>query len=120
MRYSIEQAAKVCHESTRALCQTLGDDSLVAWEDAPEWQRQSSVSAVRFCLENPGATAQQIHDAWVEEKKADGWAYGPAKDAHKKTHPCLVAFDRLPVEQQAKDELIGSVVAAVRKLIDQR
>jgi len=36
------------------------------------------------------------------------------KDTEKKEHPCIVPFDQLPREQQAKDYLFRGVVHAVR------
>ncbi len=34
-----ETIAKVCHEANRAYCQTIGDNSQLAWEQAEEWQQ---------------------------------------------------------------------------------
>jgi hypothetical protein len=44
----------------------------------------------------------------------DGWVYGEVKDAEKKTHPCLVPFDQLPLFQQKKDKLFCAIVDALR------
>ena len=51
----------------------------------------------------------------MESKLADGWVYGEVKDPVKKEHPCLVAFEELPVEQQAKDYIFKAVVDALAK-----
>ena len=37
----------------------------------------------------------------------------PVKDAVRKEHPCLVAFEDLPISQQAKDELFRAVVCGL-------
>jgi hypothetical protein len=42
---AIDQVARVCHEANRAYCQTLGDNSQPAWDDAPEWQKDSARQA---------------------------------------------------------------------------
>lgn len=47
---NIEQIARVCHEVNRAYCQALGDDSQPAWEDAPQWQRDSALLGVQLLL----------------------------------------------------------------------
>ena len=47
------------------------------------------------------------------QKVADGWGYGETKDPEAKTHPCMVAFDQLPREQQAKDFIFRSIVHAM-------
>jgi hypothetical protein len=51
--------------------------------------------------------------AWCRSKVADGWVFGPVKDADAKTHPCLVPYDALPREQQRKDALFVAVVNAL-------
>ena len=45
----------------------------------------------------------------------DEWTYGEVKDPAKKEHPCLVAFEALPKEQQAKDYIFKAVVDALAK-----
>ena len=114
----VEQIAEVCHETNRAYCETLGDNSQQPWGEAPEWQRTSAVNGVRFHLDNPDAKPSHSHDEWLKEKQATGWKFGPVKDAEKKEHPCLVEFGQLPVEQQAKDHLFKGVVAALRQFLD--
>lgn len=113
-----ETIAKVCHEANRSYCQTIGDNSQSAWEDAPEWQRKSAVEGVKFNIANPNAPASASHDAWLVVKKADGWNFGPVKDPKKKEHPCYISYDRLPVEQQRKDILFKAVVAALKGMVN--
>ena len=113
MEYSIESIAKVCHEANKAYCQSIGDDSQPAWEDAPEWQKKSAIEGVKFNIANPTAPASASHDSWLAVKKADGWKYGPVKDPENKEHPCYVPYEELPVEQQKKDALFKAVVAAL-------
>ena len=108
--------ARVCHEVNRAYCAAIGDSSQPAWEDAPEWQRASAVGGVAFTLANPGATPSDSHASWLAQKRADGWGYGPVKDADKKEHPCFVAYDELPPEQRVKDHLFQAVVRALAPL----
>lgn len=107
------EIAKVCHEVNRAYCQAIGDDSQKPWDQAPEWQRQSAVTGVRFIQENPDAKPSASHDSWLAEKERDGWKYGPVKDEGKKEHPCYMPYDQLPVEQKAKDYIFGAVVCSL-------
>jgi hypothetical protein len=104
------QMAKTCHEVIRALCQAFGDSSIVSWENAPQWQKDSTFEQIKFALANPDAPVSATHDSWSAEKIAAGWVYGPIKDADVKTHPCLVPFDDLPSDQKAKDYLFRAVV----------
>jgi hypothetical protein len=111
-----EAVAKVCHETNRAYCQTIGDNSQPEWENAPQWQRDSAIKGVDFHLlhlragNNPPASAS--HNAWLYQKRQDGWKYGPIKDVDKKEHPCFVPYKDLSVEQRLKDYLFGAVVRA--------
>lgn len=110
---NIEQIAKVCHEVNRAYCQALGDNSQPAWEDAPQWQRDSAMLGVKLHTENHGAGPQASHESWMAQKLSEGWEYWPTKDPETKRHPCIVPFDALPVEQQAKDFIFRAVVIAL-------
>ena len=108
-----EQMARVAHEVNRAYCQALGDNSQPAWEDAPQWQRDSAMLGVRLHTENPGASAAASHESWMAQKVAEGWVYGPEKKPELKQHHCIVPFDALPVAQQAKDYIFRGVVHAL-------
>jgi hypothetical protein len=110
MTDSITFIAKVAHEINRAYCEALGDTSQPAWEQAPNWQRDSAINGVRFHLDNPNASPSHSHESWLAEKAATGWKYGPVKDPEAKEHPCFVPYDELPVEQRAKDYLFRAVV----------
>jgi len=104
----------VAHEVNRAYCQALGDESQPLWEEAPQWQRDSAMLGVRLHTENPDASAAASHESWMAQKVADGWVYGPEKNPGRKEHPCILPFDRLPREQQAKDFIFRGVVHALK------
>ena len=109
---SMEQVAKVAHEVNRAYCQALGDASQPSWDDAPEWQRASARMGVDLhTMGDFGPEASHI--SWMNQKLEEGWKYGPVKNPEAKEHPCLVPFDQLPLEQQAKDHIFRGVVHAV-------
>ena len=117
----VEAIAMMCHEANRAYCLSQGDSSQLSWEEAPDWQRKSAIAGVEFHLSRnvrpvpPSAS----HENWLKQKLAEGWCYGPVKDAEKLEHPCMVAFEDLPREQQAKDYLFGAVVATLEPFLDQ-
>lgn len=114
LQNDIEVAAKAAHEMNRAYCQAIGDDSQPAWEEAPQWQKDSAIAGVKFHIANPDADPAASHQSWLDQKVADGWKYGPVKDVDLKEHPCCVPYDELPTEQKAKDHLFR---AAVRQFI---
>lgn len=109
---SVSEIARVCHEANRAYCDVIGDDTQPEWSRAPKWQTDSAINGVRFHMEHPEAGDAASHNNWLDEKRADGWKYGPVKDADKKEHPCMVAFEDLPRFQQVKDRLFRSIVHA--------
>lgn len=105
--------AKVCHEANRAYCKALGDDSQPAWDDAPDWQRNSALAGVQFHYANPDAGPEAGHESWLRQKQAEGWTYGETKDPVAKTHPCYVPYSQLPVEQRAKDYIFRAICHAM-------
>ena len=109
----IAKIARVAHELNAALCRAFGDLSQAPWEKAPDWQKQSAINGVQFHLDNPDAPPSASHENWFKEKQADGWTWGPEKDPVRKEHPCMVAFNELPKEQQAKDHLFAQVVRSL-------
>ena|SRR3990167_594171 len=111
------EVAMICHEVNRAYCAAVGDDSQVAWHDAPVWQRDSAVIGVEFHLARPNASPSASHEAWLTDKQASGWKWGPEKKGNEKEHPCMVPFDELPKEQQIKDWLFRAVVHACRAML---
>lgn len=110
--------ARVAHEINRAYCNAIGDTSQPAWEDAPEWQRSSAEKGVAFIVANPDAAPSASHESWLEQKRADGWKYGPVKDPEKLEHPCFVPYDELPAEQRVKDHLFGAVVRSLTRELE--
>jgi RyR domain len=114
---TVEAIARVIHEACKALCDSAGDHSQKHWDQAESWQRESCMKGVEFLLQNPDAPPSASHDAWMRDKIADGWKYGPVKDAVKKEHPCIVPFDQLPEIEQAKDHLFTSTVRSLARFV---
>ena len=108
-----EEIARACHEVNRAYCQALGDMSQPAWEDAPEWQRASARLGVELHMSGDHGP-EASHASWMKQKLEEGWKYGPVKDPERKEHHCIVPFDQLPREQQAKDFLFRAVVHTLK------
>lgn len=103
--------ARAAHEANRAYCLVLGDASQPSWETAPEWQRVSALEGVLGVLRGNGPA--KSHAGWLDHKLATGWTWGPEKDPEKKTHPCMVAYEKLPPAQRAKDTVFVAVVRAM-------
>jgi hypothetical protein len=113
LAYQAVKIARVCHEANKEYCETIGDHSQPAWEDAPDWQKESAAQGVLFFFDNPLSNPIDMHNNWLEQKRADGWVYGPVKDPVKKEHPCMVEYHELPEEQRRKDDLFIGIVRAL-------
>lgn len=113
MEKDIVTIAKICHEVNRVYCKSLGDNSQVPWDEAPDWQIESAVNGVVYHLQDD-RTPEESHISWLAEKESTGWKYGPVKDVEKKEHPCCVPYDQLPKEQKLKDELFTAIVNAFK------
>lgn len=111
--------AEVCHEANRAYCKAIGDDSQLAWADCPDWQRESAIKGVMFKEAKPESTPADSHDSWLMEKQNQGWVYGEIKDPLNKTHPCMVSYDELPIEQRAKDYIFQAVAGTILRHCDE-
>jgi len=117
MKIDVPFIAAICHEANRQCCRMIGDHSQVPWEQAAAWQRLSACKGVEYRLANPDATPEAQHEAWCEDKFADGWSYGGLKDPLKKEHPCLRPYHELPEHQQFKDTLFVAVVDSLKGLL---
>ena len=113
-RNLVMHIASGCHEANKAWCEAHGDFSQKSWSEAETWQIVSAEKGVEFRLANPEAGPDATHNSWSAEKVSQGWVYGDVKDADKKTHPCLVPFDQLPLFQQKKDRLFSAIVDALK------
>ena len=111
--------ARICHETNRAYCLSLGDKSQAAWDEAPEWQRTSCINGVRHHLEHPDTTPEGSHEVWLAEKREAGWKYGPVKDAEKKEHPCCLPYSELSESDKAKDYIFRAIVRELGAMLGQ-
>lgn len=115
---NITEIAVVAHEINMSFCQSIGDDSQVAWDNAHDWQRSAAIEGVKFHLDNPDATPSSSHEKWMADKIEQGWKYGLTKDGEKKEHPAILPYDQLPTEQKSKDFLFKQVVHSLHKFIE--
>lgn len=113
LAFHAERIARTAHEANRSYCLALGDTSQPSWDDAPDWQKASALAGVRFHAAHPDASPAASHESWLEEKRRDGWSWGPVKNPELKQHPCFCLYEELPTEQKAKDYLFAGIVRAM-------
>ena len=118
MKLTIEEIANVCHQVNKAFCAANGDHSQPEWELAPDWQRSSAINGVKAHIDS-GLTMlpEDSHISWMKQKVQEGWGYGEEKNVDKKTHPCMVPYEQLPVNQRTKDYLFREVVHTLVKMV---
>ena len=107
--------ARAVHEAIRAYQAALGEEEAPPFSEAG-WMRDGTVEAVEFALRNPTPGAQ--HEAWVASRLREGWVHGPKKSAADKTHPSLVPFDHLSLDEQRKDTILIAVVQSLSKALE--
>ena len=71
-------------------------------EGAASVQEEKAVS--EFLELHIELLAEAEHQGWEEQKRMEGWVYGPPpKDNEKRTHPLLVPYSELPEAEKEKD-----------------
>lgn len=116
---TVETIARVCHEVNRMVRDCLGEAasaSDVPWDELIGELRLSSIDGVEAILEGRVKSPQDSHENWLVQKHAAGWTYGPRRDDGLKTHPCMVPYDQLPLEQRLKDSVFFGIVRALSEV----
>lgn len=112
--------AEVCHEANRAYRIAMNEPekdgySLLHWDEAPDWQKDSCIAGVRHKAEFPDATPAEMHNNWLIQKQNEGWIYGPEKNPELKTHPCMLEYSDLSQQQKAKDHIFSAIAGTLIK-----
>lgn len=110
-----DATAELCHEVNRGYSIALNDDTQPKWDDAPEWQRLSILKGVEAGPKPP----HESHAAWMKQKLADGWRYGPDKDVENKLHPCIKPYNELHYKHRAKDYIFQSIVGVFHEAVSE-
>ncbi len=115
----VRALAKMVHEANKAFCESIGDNSQLPWSEAPEYNHTSTCAGVRAICDNPDMPPDELHNVWMESKKADGWVYGKVKDREKKTHPSIVPYAELSASEKYKDSLVKAIVVSYLDFLTQ-
>lgn len=60
--------------------------------------------------------AKNAHDIWAQQRRAEGWKYGPQRDDARKEHPDLIPYEEMPesekeYDRQAAMQTLKAIVA---------
>jgi len=102
---STDEIAVIVYEATRIFGGSFGD---VVWprvEEAPEWRLKGVKFGVERFVNNPDITSKEVHSNWMWGMLLAGWYWGKEFDVVKMTHPDLVDYDRLPIQQKVRYRL---------------
>ncbi len=63
------------------------------------------------------AIAENAHEVWAATRRNEGWIYGPLRDDHKKQHPDMLPYNRLPESEKEYDRVMAmNTIKLVKKL----
>jgi hypothetical protein len=54
-------------------------------------------------LELTELLARNTHEVWAQQRLAEGWRYGVARNDTEKLHPCLVPYEELSETEKKYD-----------------
>jgi hypothetical protein len=52
--------------------------------------------------------ARNAHDIWAQQRMAEGWKYGPARNDATREHPCLIPYEDLPESEKEYDRNLST------------
>ena len=101
----VKQLATLCHQAIREFKINVMNEDMNDWNTCEQWRRDDTIQSVKMILRYDHPTYDLLHNHWLEMKRVNGWVYGKETDRPNKIHNCMVSFDELPPEEQAKDHL---------------
>jgi hypothetical protein len=102
--------ARLTHVVNNSLKQANGEDLMPEWDFLGDEDQNANMASVVAILNGDVTTADQEHNRWAAQKRADGWTYGMVRNNAEKIHPMLVPFEELDPIQQAKDLVRFAIV----------
>jgi hypothetical protein len=68
------------------------------------------------------ALAKNTHEVWAQERMAQGWRFGPARNDQRKEHPSLIPYEQLPEKEKVYDrntamETVRAVLALGYRIV---
>jgi hypothetical protein len=106
--WKLEVCARAAHETLRVYRNAQGI-GVPDWDVAEEWMRQSSRAMVERLVAGT-LDVEAEHDAWMRERLAAGWTWGPERNDTAKKNPLLRPWRELTEGQRGATHAQVSVV----------
>jgi hypothetical protein len=103
---STDKIAVIVYEATRIFGDAFGDIARPRVEEASEWRLKGVKFGVERFVKNPDITLEEIHSTWVWGMVLAGWEWGRELDVNEMTHPDLVGYNRLSIQQKVRYRLL--------------
>ena len=115
-KFVLADLALVAYDAIRRFVLVFGDE-FRDWDDLTDDEQQFFLQLVREYLEAPTRTAEQMHEAWFDRRRLEGWHYAPEVDLYNHLHPSMVPFSKLSEREQAQTRLMANVIASLAPML---
>jgi hypothetical protein len=110
IKFDHDQIAKVVIGAIRELCILMHDGPPPVWADLSDDARQSITELIVHLANNPFHHAIDVHQAFLDKKRAEGWSEGAYLDTLSKRHPLVKDWDLLSPKYRTKENLKVSMI----------
>lgn len=112
------QLAKLCHSAINDFKFLIMKEYPIFWDDAEQWMVDDTIGSIEMIVSSDNPTYDMLHNHWMDMKVSAGWSFGEVTDRPNKIHNCIIPFDELSPEEQAKDKLFVELVLTYKPFID--
>jgi hypothetical protein len=115
----VDEITKIIYEAIRLEAEWSGRSIVPEpWKKRDKAFRDQMIKVVEKYLKiGKLPTPEEAHNSWVKAYKKMGWKYGKKRDSVLKTHPNMVSFHDLPLDEQQKDAIFLAFVYVAKRII---
>jgi len=115
----VNEITKIIYEATRFEAKWSGRSIVPEpWEERDEAFRNQMTKVVEeYFKMDKLPTPEEAHDSWVKAYEKMGWKYGEKRDPVFKTHPDMVPFNELSLDEREKDAIFLAFIYVLKELL---
>jgi hypothetical protein len=111
--------ARIIYSAIKAYSESIGEYCRYPhWDNIPNVIYNNYIASVEWLKLNQFSDASDLHERYCGILKNQGWEYGVEMDLKRKTHPKIMEFHTLPIEQQAKTHLFKEIFDALLEVME--